>query len=155
MARKTKSTKTAATTETTAPATEQEQTATAPEATTAPATTTEAKPIKPLPTPEEALAAAREANPERYSHVIAVTEQTTKGAPKRVIIVCTDPQTKRGPDGQQVSVCEGEREIATQDLFQVRCCAACAERLVRIARRERTKARDKAARALLRASKAA
>jgi hypothetical protein len=85
-----------------------------------------------------------------YATVIGVTEQTKDGSAKRVLIECGDPQTKQ-EGGQDVSVCEKTREIAVQDLFQVRCCAACADRLVRKARRNRAKARNKQARALLKA----
>jgi hypothetical protein len=53
------------------------------------------------------------------------------------------------------SVCAGTREIATQDLFQVRACAPCAERAVRIARRAKAKARMVLAKAALRAAEAA
>jgi hypothetical protein len=109
---------------------------------------------KPIPSPEDALAAARAADPARWSLVLRVTEQTPKGAPKRVVIRCSDPQTKQDPDGVRRSVCEGEREIATQDLFQVRCCAPCADRLVRRARRDRAKRRDKSLRAAARAARA-
>lgn len=104
---------------------------------------------KAVPTLAEALASARAEAPDRYRHVTEVTELGSRGQPVRVRIRCEDPQTKLGE-----SVCEGTRVIATQDLFQVRCCAACAERKTRIARRERTKCRDKEARALLAASKA-
>lgn len=105
------------------------------------------KAAKPIPTPAEALAAARAADPARWELVEAVTEQTPKGEPKRVRIRCSDPQTRQGE-----SVCRGHREIATQDLFQVRRCEACQDRVLKRARRERTKARLRKAKALLRAS---
>jgi hypothetical protein len=107
------------------------------------------KTAKVLPTLTEALETARKENPIRYEHVTAVASLTKDGKPARVVILCADPQTKQGADGKAISVCEGTREIAVQDLFQVRCCAACADRKVRKARRERTKARNKAARKLL------
>lgn len=110
---------------------------------------------KVLPTPAEALAIAKKDNPERYKNVLRVTEQTKDGAPKRVVVACTDKQFKQAPDGTLVTECEGEREIATQDLFQVDSCAWCADRKVRKARRNRAKARDKALRAQLRAMKSA
>lgn len=109
-----------------------------------------AKPAKPMPTLAEALAVAKAADAHRYRHVESVTELTVRGTPARVVIRCEDPQSRQG-----VSVCQGTREIATQDLFQVTCCAACADRKVRIARRERTKRRNKEARALLKAQRAA
>lgn len=111
---------------------------------------------KPLPTPDEALATAK-ADPktsERYAHVLRVVAQTKDGRPARVVVPCQNPQTKQGPNGERVSVCEGEREIATQDLFQVSCCAACAERLVRIARRQRTKVRIRSLREMAAKAKA-
>lgn len=119
------------------------------EATTAPAKAP--KEPKVLPTPAEALAAAKLDNPARFAHVLSVVEQTKDGSPKRVVVECTDKQTKTAPDGSLVSGCTGTREIAVQDLFQVRCCAWCADRLVRKARRNRAKSRDKALRAQARA----
>ena len=123
------------------------------EATSEPTPKAKAEP-KPLPTLDEALVTAK-ADPktsERFAHVLRVTEQTKDGRPARVVVPCRNPQTKQGPDGERISVCEGEREIATQDLFQVVCCAACAERLVRIARRQRTKARIRSLREMAKAN---
>lgn len=77
----------------------------------------------------------------KYPHILRVVERGERG-PKRVVIVCTDPHPR--------ARCDGEREIATQDLFQVRRCASCAEKAVRVARREKAKARAKADRAALR-----
>ncbi len=111
-----------------------------------------AKVAKPMPTLDEALAKATSENPGRYRTVLAVTELTKDGDPKRVIVRCTDPQTKQ-VNGQDVSVCAGEREIAVQDLFQVVCCAPCADRKVRKARRNRTKVKNKALKAALKAAK--
>lgn len=107
------------------------------------------KVAKVLPTPDEALAAARVKNPGRFAHVVRVTEQTVKGEPKRVVIACQKPETKM-VGVEAVSVCDRFREIAVQDLFQVTQCASCADRSVRKARRNRAKARDKAIRAQLR-----
>jgi hypothetical protein len=111
-----------------------------------------AKTAKPTPTLDEALATARKENPNRYAHVVAVTELTKDGDPKRVIIECSDPQTKQ-VGGQDVSVCEKTREIAVQDLFQVYRCAACADRAVRKARRNRAKAKTKALKQQIRLAK--
>jgi hypothetical protein len=96
-----------------------------------------------------ARAAAAEADLlARYPHIVRVAARGESG-PTRVVILCADPQSRQG-----VSVCEGEREIAVQDVFQVRRCAACAERAVRIGRREKAKARAKADKAALRALRA-
>lgn len=81
----------------------------------------------------------------RYPHLVSVAQRGPNG-PTRVVIECDDPQTRLN-----VSVCEGSREIAVQDLFQVHRCAACQDRVVRKARRARTAARDKALRAAARA----
>lgn len=113
------------------------------------------KVAKVLPTPTEALATAKQDNPSRYEHVLRVTEQSKDGSPKRVVIACSDKQYKQAPDGTLVSGCEGEREIATQDLFQVTSCAWCADRKVRKARRNRAKSRDKALRAQAKAMRGA
>ena len=158
MSRKTKQNPTteapaAPATTTEASTTEQEQASTATSETKAPKAKAEPKPI---PTADEALATAK-ADPktsERYAHVLRVTAQTKDGRPARVVVPCQKPQTKQGPNGERVSVCEGEREIATQDLFQVSCCAACAERLVRIARRQRTKVRIRSLREMAAKAKA-
>lgn len=109
---------------------------------------------KVLPSLEECLDAARAAAPDRYRLVQRVVAQTKDGTPARIEIRCSEPQTKQGLDGGRESVCVGLREIAVQDLFQVRCCAPCADRLVRIARRDRAKRKDKALRAAARAAKA-
>lgn len=116
------------------------------------------KVAKPLPTFEEALATMRassEAMRIRYAHVLAVTELTKDGDPKRVIIECSDPQTKQAADGTQVSVCAKTRETAVQDLFQVYRCSPCADRAVRKARRNRSKRKDKALRQQVRAAREA
>jgi hypothetical protein len=49
-----------------------------------------------------------------------------------------------------VSVCQGTREIAVQDLFQVHRCAACQDRVVKLARRAKAKARIKSLKAMVR-----
>lgn len=79
---------------------------------------------------------------EKYPHVKLISEMGPHG-PKRVVIECTDPQTKQGPDGKAVSVCVKKREIAVQDLFQVTRCEPCQDRIVRKARRVRQAAKDK------------
>ncbi len=136
-----------------------DQTTDHPEAPTAveptPAAAKPEKAPKVLPTLEQAHATATAANPDRYASVVRVVELTKDGEPKRVVIACRDPQSKQGPDGQPISVCEGEREIAVQDLFQVECCAACADRKVRIARRNRAKRKNRALREAIKAAKAA
>jgi hypothetical protein len=103
---------------------------------------TPAKKVKVLPTLDEALAKAREAKPALYLNVIRVIQLTKDGEPKRVIIKCQDPQTKKEGD-KEVSVCAVEREIAVQDLFQVTRCLPCADRVVRKQRRARQKSRMK------------
>jgi hypothetical protein len=77
----------------------------------------------------------------KYPHVVAVTQRGPNG-PTRVRIRCTDPQTKQ-EDDKQVSVCEKEREIAVQDLFQVTRCVACQDRVLRKARRTRQSKKNK------------
>lgn len=80
----------------------------------------------------------------KYPHVKEIVARGPNG-PTRVRIECTDPQTKQ-VDGKAVSVCEGTREIAVQDLFQVTRCASCQDRVVRKARRMRQAKKDKALR---------
>lgn len=112
------------------------------------------KKVKVMPTFDEALAKAKQENPHRFKNVVRVVELTNDGEPKRVVIQCSDPQFKTegsGESAKQVSVCAGEREIAIQDLFQVYRCQPCADRAVRIARRQAAKKRVKKAKALLRA----
>lgn len=55
--------------------------------------------------------------------------------PYRVVIECQDPQDVDTDD----DICEGEREIAVQDLFQVYRCEPCQKRAVNRRRRERRK----------------
>lgn len=77
------------------------------------------------------------------NNVVSVTEWGSTG-PSRVIIECQDPQVTS--DGE--SVCEGTREIATQDVFQVYRCAGCQRRsnqLARNAMARRRRARRKEA----------
>lgn len=109
-----------------------------------------AAPAAPKPIHQQTLDEARAANPTRYANVERIVAWGAKGQPVRVVVRCAEPQTRLG-----VSVCEGTREIASQDLFQVRCCAACADRLVRRARRDRAKRREKTLRAEVVALKAA
>lgn len=66
-------------------------------------------------------------HPERWSRVEDVTAITAEGLPARVVIRCDDPQTMA--NGR--SVCVERREIAVQDLFQVRRCVPCQKRAVR------------------------
>ena len=79
-----------------------------------------------LPSPEQALVTASALQPERYARVIAVVAQTASGTPARVIVECDCGQT---------------REVAVQDLFQVRRCIPCQDRAVREARKGRAKRR--------------
>lgn len=177
MSRKSRTAKSAAaettTTEPTTTTTTTEATtmsATTEPTTTEPTTTEQDTPATEGGSPEEApklteeqvrercaaeLAKAQAEHPERWAKVVSVVEVGSRYQPVRVVVRCAEPMHKQGPDGSPVSVCEGTREIATQDLFQVRQCAACAERKVRIARRAKAKARDKAGRALLAATKVA
>lgn len=107
---------------------------------------TPAAPVKKekvMPTLEQALASAKEKDPARYGHVVRVVELTKEGNPKRVVITCQDPQIKQEGD-KAISVCIKEREIAVQDLFQVRRCEPCADRVVKRARRRRMKDKMKA-----------
>lgn len=103
---------------------------------------------KPVETPEQALARLKRENAARFAHVVSIAAMGKTG-PTRVVIECDDPQTKLG-----TPVCTKTREIAVQDLFQVHRCAACQDRVVRRARREKAKARVKALKAMARAAKA-
>lgn len=109
-----------------------------------------AKAEKVVETPEQILTRLKSAKEtkERWAPVVRITEMGKSG-PIRVVIQCTDPQTVKGEN-----ICAGEREIAVQDLFQVRRCAPCQKRVTRSARRERQKAKDKALRAAVKANKA-
>lgn len=106
---------------------------------------------KVVETPEQILARLQSAKEtkERWAPVTRIIEMGKSG-PIRVEIQCTDPQTIKGEN-----ICVGTREIAVQDLFQVRRCAPCQKRVTRAARRERQKAKDKALRAAVKANKAA
>lgn len=83
------------------------------------------------------------------ANVVKVTEVSGSGSPARVVIECADPQVNGAGD----SVCDGTREIAIQDLFQVKRCTTCQKRAVqlyrnRLARERRAelaKLRDKEA----------
>lgn len=108
-----------------------------------------AKPEKVVETPEQMLTRlkANKETKERWAPVVRIVEMGKSG-PTRVVIQCTDPQTVKGEN-----ICAGEREIAVQDLFQVRRCAPCQKRVTRAARRERQKAKDKELRKLAKARK--
>lgn len=88
---------------------------------------------------------------QKYPHVVSIAARGPNG-PTRVVIECTDPQTKQ-VDGKAVPVCEKTREIAVQDLFQVTRCAACQDRITRKSRRVRQAAKDKELRKLAQALK--
>lgn len=62
----------------------------------------------------------------RYPHVVAVTETNDVGRPLRVEVSCTFA-------GEE---CEGNRECATQDVFQVKRCRACQREYTRRNRRK-------------------
>lgn len=111
-----------------------------------------AKEPKPVKTAEEALAEAKATDGAKWSKVVRVAEMGKSG-PTRVVISCQSPQTKR-VNGEDVSVCQGEREIAVQDLFQVTCCAGCQQRIVRKARRSKQRLRDKAMREQIKTARA-
>jgi hypothetical protein len=85
---------------------------------------------------------------QKYPHVTAIVAEGANG-PTRVRIRCTDPQTKQ-VDGKAVPVCEGEREIAVQDLFQVTRCVSCQDRVIRKARRVRQTTKNKQLRKIAR-----
>ncbi len=84
---------------------------------------------------------AKDADMPGWDNVTKVVEAGPDGKPVRVEIECQDPQETR--DGE--SVCEGKREIAAQDVFQVSRCAACQKRVNVLARNEAAKARREAA----------
>lgn len=71
-----------------------------------------------------------------WDNVVKVAEAGPTGNPVRVVIECSDPQEQGGD-----SVCDGTREIAAQDVFQVRRCASCQKRANVIARNEAAKAK--------------
>lgn len=92
-----------------------------------------------------AIVEQRAADPDMpgWEHVIGISEVGVDGAPARVIVACSDPQTLR--DGTEI--CEEEREIAAQDVFQVRRCAPCQKRSNALARNARAKAKRAEAKA--------
>lgn len=107
----------------------------------------EANAVKaPLLTEAEALAAAKAAFGD---HIVAVTQTGVKGQATRVKIKCTDKQEVRG-----VSICDGTREIAIQDAFQVKRCASCQARIERKKRQAKRSLKQKAERAAARDAKA-
>lgn len=75
----------------------------------------------------------------RWNRVVRPTEWNEDGVVTRVVIRCVDPQETS--DGE--SVCEEEREIAVQDLFQVMRCQACQDRAVQLYRNRRARERRK------------
>jgi hypothetical protein len=141
-------------TEATEPTTEQSTDEGKATATKGEAKAKEPKPPKPVESKEDMLERLKnaEATPahirERFSIVEEILE-VGKNGPTRVRIRCSDPQTKQDPSDatKQISVCEGTREIAVQDLFQVRRCKACQDRVIRKNRRETQKTKNKALRA--------
>ncbi len=94
-------------------------------------------------TMEQALSAAKTAF---GAHIIGVTDTGVKGQATRVKIKCTDPQQVQG-----VSVCEGTREIAIQDAFQVVRCRACQARVERKKRQQKRSLKLKQRRAAAKA----
>lgn len=100
------------------------------------------------PTPDELRAkaeaqAAMVSGANGRAKILQVTEISTRGTPARVVIECLDPQV----DGQGNSVCEGTREIAIQDHFQVTRCVPCQARRVQLYRNDRARARRSAKKA--------
>lgn len=95
--------------------------------------------------PEELLAKAQEIVKQRakdsdmpgWENVIRVTEAGVDGAPARVVVRCVDSQTNRAGE----SVCDEERTINAQDVFQVRRCTPCQKRAQQIYRNELAKRR--------------
>lgn len=85
---------------------------------------------------EQTLEERQQAEPDKWGRVVAIAEETN-GKPTRVVIACTE----------QGDECEGEREIATQDLFQVRNCPSCQKVAARRRRAERRKAKRETANA--------
>jgi hypothetical protein len=79
------------------------------------------------PTPANQGTALAGPTRELPSQVLRVTEFGKSGKALRVVIECQDPQTLKGE-----SVCIGEREIAVQDVFQVRRCVPCQKRAARL-----------------------
>jgi hypothetical protein len=96
---------------------------------------------------ERAVARERELT-ERYPSILSFAAYGP-GGPTRVEIACDDPQVRQG-----TPICEGTREIAVQDLFQVHRCEACQAYVTRKTRRAKQAARDADLRALARSLKA-
>ena len=67
-----------------------------------------------------------------YRNIVKVVEATTAGKPARVVVKCTDPQVNGNGD----SVCSNDREIAIQDLHQVKRCLTCQKRQVQLYRNQ-------------------
>jgi hypothetical protein len=75
--------------------------------------------------------------PDRWAKVLRIVDASPTGKPYRVVIACQDVQDEE--------ICEGEREIATQDLFQVDRCVPCQRRAVNRRRAANRKAKAEAA----------
>ncbi len=83
-----------------------------------------------LLTDAQAYVKARAKELPVYKSIEEIIEATPNGRPARVVINCADPQV----NGADESVCDGSREIAIQDLHQVRRCVPCQKRSVQIYR---------------------
>ena len=112
-----------------------------------PAKATKAEPVA-LST-DEAMKRAKQVVAERkaagetgWENVTRVIEAGADGKPVRVEIKCADPQKDR--DGK--SVCSKTREIASQDVFQVKRCSTCQDRAQQIYRNEVAKSKRAQAR---------
>jgi len=93
----------------------------------------------------QTLEQLKEKYPDRIVRVAATNDA---GIPTRVVIRCMDIQKERKSNGRYDFVhspgdAAFHREIAVQDLFQVRRCKACQKRYAQIYRNERAKARRK------------
>lgn len=91
---------------------------------------------------------AQDADMPGWANVVQVVEAGETGNPVRVLIECADPQERKG-----VSVCEGTREIAAQDVFQVTRCLPCQKRAFILKRGAKAKAK-RAAKQAAKAAKA-
>ncbi len=74
--------------------------------------------------------------PDKWGKVVRIVEASPEGKPYRVVIACQDVQDEE--------ICEGEREIATQDLFQVERCVPCQRRAMNRRRAQKRKAKAQA-----------
>lgn len=101
----------------------------APKKTAAKKTTKKSAPKKATKKAAPATDAQRLAGLQKsYPHIAAIALTNEKGKPIRVVISC---QADYGLDD-----CQGEREIATQDAFQVQRCAPCQREFSKIRRRK-------------------